>query len=236
MATAIFAGGCFWCTEAVMQALKGVGNVRSGYVGGRIEHPGYEAVSTGVTGHAEAVEVTFDPATISYEQLVEVFFGTHDPTQMNRQGNDIGTQYRSIIFVADESQRQVAQAVKSRLAADNTFGAEIVTSIEPTTTFYPAETEHQNYYANNSGNPYCQAIIGPKGCKTTFKIFWTSKELTYCSVACNIARSCSTIAACAAGFTCSYTLATVPSGRTSTEERTVPKYARPRNFFSCQNP
>ncbi|MFA7286235.1 MAG: peptide-methionine (S)-S-oxide reductase MsrA [Patescibacteria group bacterium] len=165
MATALFGAGCFWCTEAVMKSLKGVTAVRSGYAGGALENPSYEAVSTGATGHAEVVEVTFDPTLLTYEQLLEVFFGTHDPTQMNRQGNDIGTQYRSVIYYSDESQQVIAEAVKKRLQEDNTFGAPIVTAIEPAGIFYPAENYHQNYYALNPGNPYCQAIISPKVAK-----------------------------------------------------------------------
>lgn len=159
---ATFGGGCFWCTEAIFRPLKGVSTVTSGYAGGRADGPSYEHVSTGRTGHAEAVRIEFDPSLVTYEQLVEVFFLTHDPTAVNRQGNDVGPQYRSVIFVHDEEQRRTAERLKARLEAEGVFDRPIVTAIEPLRNFFPAEAEHQNYYAKNAAQPYCQAVISPK--------------------------------------------------------------------------
>lgn len=160
-AEAIFAGGCFWCTEAVFQSLAGVASVESGYIGGSVPNPSYEQVCTGTTGHAEAIRIGFDPAVIGYGDLLDVFFATHDPTQLNRQGNDIGTQYRSAIFPLDADQAIEAQAAVERAGAD--WPAPIVTTIEPLAPWYPAEDYHQQYW-NGPGqrNGYCLAVIPPK--------------------------------------------------------------------------
>lgn len=153
--TATFAGGCFWCTEAIFKGLKGVEKVVSGYAGGTMPQPSYEAVSSGTTGHTEAIQITFDPNQISYETLLEVFFATHDPTTPNRQGADVGSQYRSVIFYHDAAQKRTAEKLKKEIV-----GA--VTEIIPFTNFYPAEAYHQNYYAQNLDKPYCQVVINPK--------------------------------------------------------------------------
>ncbi|MGL5838929.1 MAG: peptide-methionine (S)-S-oxide reductase MsrA [Sphingorhabdus sp.] len=161
MAEAIFAGGCFWCTEAVFKQLNGVTGVESGYIGGTIENPTYKAVCSGTTGHAEAIRIGFDPDTIGYGDLLDIFFATHDPTQLNRQGNDIGTQYRSAIFALDDDQRTEAGAAIARAQPD--WPAPIVTTIEEATTWYPAEDYHQEYWeGEGQRNPYCLAVIPPK--------------------------------------------------------------------------
>jgi len=161
METAIVAGGCFWCTEAVFRDVVGVDSVESGYIGGTLADPTYKQVCSGNTGHAEAIKVTFDPATLSYGDLLDVFMGTHDPTQLNRQGNDIGTQYRSAIFPLDEAQRAEAEAAIERANAEN--GGRVVTTIEDATTWYPAEDYHQEYWeGEGQRNPYCLAVIPPK--------------------------------------------------------------------------
>lgn len=159
--TAIFAGGCFWCVEAVFQDLVGVEKLESGYIGGHVADPTYKQVCGGDTGHAEALQVTFDPAQISYGALLDIFFVTHDPTQLNRQGNDIGTQYRSAIFPLNETQAEAARAAITRAQPD--WPSPIVTTIEDATTWYPAEEYHQQYW-NGEGqrNPYCLAVIPPK--------------------------------------------------------------------------
>jgi len=162
LAKATLAGGCFWCTEAVYAELKGVKSVTSGYIGGAMPNPTYKAVCTGQTGHAEAIEIEYDPAVVPFEKLLEVFFATHDPTTLNRQGADVGTQYRSSIFVHDDEQRRVAQEVITKLNQARIFPAPIVTLIEPATVFYPAEDYHQDYFANNPFQPYCQAVAAPK--------------------------------------------------------------------------
>ena len=162
-AKAIVAGGCFWCTEAVFLMLKGVSRVRSGYIGGHVVDPDYRTVCEGVTGHAEAVEITFDPAVLPYGTLLDVFFATHDPTTPNRQGNDVGTQYRSAIFTLDDSQK--AGAVAARERAAHIWDDPIVTEIVPASTFYEAEAYHQNYFAQNPVQPYCQVIVAPKVAK-----------------------------------------------------------------------
>ena len=162
METAILAGGCFWCTEAVFRDVVGVSEVESGYIGGTVADPTYKQVCSGTTGHAEAIRVTFDPEIISYAEILDVFMGTHDPTQLNRQGNDVGTQYRSAIFPHAEEQRREAERAIKELEASGAWDDPIVTTIEPLTTFYPAETYHQDYYARNSRQPYCQAVIAPK--------------------------------------------------------------------------
>ncbi|TSB05085.1 peptide-methionine (S)-S-oxide reductase MsrA [Sphingorhabdus contaminans] len=158
---AIFAGGCFWCTEAVFGQLKGVESVVSGYIGGNTANPTYKQVCGGATGHAEAIRITYDPSTITYADLLDIFFATHDPTQLNRQGNDIGTQYRSAIFPVDDVQRQSALEGIERASAD--WPAPIVTSIEGPATWYPAEDYHQEYWeGEGQRNPYCLAVIPPK--------------------------------------------------------------------------
>lgn len=160
--TATFAEGCFWCTEAFFQQLKGVKKVISGYSGGHVPNPSYQEVCTGTTGHAEASEIIYDPSEISYDQLLEAFWESHDPTTLNRQGNDVGTQYRSAVFYHDEMQKQKAEAYKQKLNAAGAFNAPIVTAIEPLRNFYPAENYHQDYYNNNPNQPYCQLVIRPK--------------------------------------------------------------------------
>lgn len=159
---ATFASGCFWCTEAVFKRLRGVQKVVSGYTGGQLEHPSYEKVSMGTSGHAEAVQIEYDPEGISYETLVEVFFGTHDPTTLNQQGNDVGEQYRSVIFYHSAEQRRIAEEVMHRLELEKVFTSPIVTALEPVSTFFPAEDYHQNYYDENPDQAYCQVVIDPK--------------------------------------------------------------------------
>ena len=161
-AKATFAGGCFWCTEAVYAELKGVKRVTSGYIGGQLPNPTYKQVCTGQTGHAEAIEIEYDPAVVPFAKLLEVFFATHDPTTLNRQGADVGTQYRSAIFVHDDEQRKVAEEVIMRLNQARVFPGPIVTQVAEATTFYPAEDYHQDYFANNPFQPYCQAVAAPK--------------------------------------------------------------------------
>ncbi len=160
--TAILASGCFWCTEAVLKRLKGVSSVLPGYAASKVKNPSYMQVCSGNTGAAEAVQVTFDPSIISYETLLKIFWTTHDPTTLNRQGNDVGTQYRSAVFYRDEAQHQTALAVKNSLEKDNTFKKPIVTEVSPFTNFYVAEDYHKDYYDNNRFQPYCIAVIDPK--------------------------------------------------------------------------
>lgn len=162
--TAILAGGCFWCTESVFLQLRGVSRVESGYIGGARPNPTYEQVCSGATGHAEAIRITFDPAQIAFSQLLEVFFTTHDPTTLNRQGNDVGTQYRSAIFPQSEAQAEQAAATIARLN-DEVFDGKIVTAIEDNAPFYPAEDYHQNYFNRNPENRFCSAVIPPKVAK-----------------------------------------------------------------------
>lgn len=163
--TAVLASGCFWCTEAVFRDVKGVHEVVSGYTGGVRPDPTYEQVCNGNTGHAEAVKVSYDPAQISYREILEIFFGTHDPTTLNRQGNDIGTQYRSAVFYSDEQQKQIAEETIARLTHENIFSSPIVTTLEPLGVFYPAEASHQRYFERNPDAAYCQVIISPKVAK-----------------------------------------------------------------------
>ncbi|MBK6346116.1 MAG: peptide-methionine (S)-S-oxide reductase MsrA [Bacteroidales bacterium] len=160
--TATFGGGCFWCTEAIFLQLKGVIRVESGYSGGTRPNPTYEQVCSGATGHAEVTQIVFDPAVIGFEELLEVFWKTHDPTTLNRQGADVGTQYRSVIFYHDEKQRELAESYKSKLGASGAWDNPIVTEISPFKAFYKAEDYHQNYYNNNKKAPYCTFVIGPK--------------------------------------------------------------------------
>lgn len=162
METATFAGGCFWCTEAVFLGLKGVQSVVSGYIGGKTLNPSYEEICNGDTGHAEAIQISFNPNEISFEELLEIFFATHDPTTLNRQGNDVGTQYRSEIFYHNENQKEISESYIELLTRENTFGKPIVTQVSPATLFYPAEDYHQNYYNQHQEQGYCSYIITPK--------------------------------------------------------------------------
>lgn len=159
---ATLAGGCFWCLEAVYQEVEGVEGVVSGYTGGSVANPTYRHVCSGETGHAEVVQVHFDPARISYRRILEIFFAIHDPTTMNAQGADVGTQYRSAIYVHSPEQRAAAEALVEELEAERLFDDPIVTEIEDSVEFYPAEDYHQNYYRDNSSQPYCRAVITPK--------------------------------------------------------------------------
>ena len=160
--TATFGTGCFWCTEAVFESLDGVYNVVSGYSGGQVPNPSYRAVCEGTTGHAECVQLNYDPAKISYAELLAAFFRSHDPTTLNRQGNDVGTQYRSVIFYHNDQQKQLAEQVKSELDESGAFGKPIVTEITRAETFYRAEDYHQNYFANNPEQGYCAFVVAPK--------------------------------------------------------------------------
>lgn len=163
METATFAGGCFWCTEAVFKRLKGVEEVVSGYSGGRVDDPTYEEVSSGDSGHAETIQVRFDPSIISYAQLVEIFFKLHDPTTLNRQGQDSGEQYRSVIFYHSEKQKETAQKVMEKFEKEKIYSDPIVTEINPFTKFFKAEDYHQDYYQQNRNtNSYCRIVIDPK--------------------------------------------------------------------------
>jgi peptide-methionine (S)-S-oxide reductase len=159
---ATFAGGCFWCTEAVFLELDGVKSVVSGYIGGTIANPTYEEVCSGSTGHAEAIQITFDPKKIAFEDLLEVFFATHDPTTLNRQGADVGTQYRSEVFYHDENQKKITENYIAQMTASLTFSSPIVTKFSPSPIFYPAENYHQNYYNQNKNQSYCHFVITPK--------------------------------------------------------------------------
>jgi len=162
MAQAILGGGCFWCLEAVFNDLNGVTAVLSGYAGGRIEQPSYEQVCSGATGHAEVVRITYDPQLLSYADLLRIFFTIHDPTTLNRQGGDVGTQYRSVIFVADDEERRLAEAVKAEVEAAAVWDGRIVTEIADAPAFYPAEAEHHDYFALHPGAGYCRVVIAPK--------------------------------------------------------------------------
>jgi len=160
--TAILGAGCFWCVEAIFQKLKGVISVEPGYAGGSVANPSYEAVCTGKTGHAEVAKIIFNPKIISYEQLLKVFWEIHDPTTVNRQGNDVGEQYRSVIFYTTSEQKKIAEKVKSELDKSGYYEKPIVTQIEPFIHFYEAEDYHKNYYENNKDKPYCRFVISPK--------------------------------------------------------------------------
>jgi peptide-methionine (S)-S-oxide reductase len=159
---ATLAGGCFWCLEAVYDDLKGIDSVESGYMGGNVTNPTYKQVCTGTTGHAEVIRITFDPAVISFRDLLEVFFTIHDPTTLNRQGGDVGTQYRSAIFYHSEEQRSVAGQVIAELTSQGIWEAPIVTQVTPAGTFYQAEDYHQEYFRRNSSQPYCRMVVEPK--------------------------------------------------------------------------
>lgn len=165
METATLGGGCFWCLEAIFLDLRGVERVRSGYSGGSVADPSYREVCTGTTGHAEVVQLEFEPSETSYREILEVFFAIHDPTTLNRQGADVGTQYRSVIFFHSPEQRAVAQTVREELARESIWDAPIVTELVPFSVFYPAEEYHEDYFGKNPQQPYCQAVISPKMAK-----------------------------------------------------------------------
>ena len=163
--TATLGGGCFWCLEAVFLGLRGVTSVVSGYAGGHVDRPTYKQVCGGDTGHAEVVQVRFDPAEVSYADLLRVFFTLHDPTTLNRQGADVGTQYRSVVYTHDEAQKAVVEDVRREIAASGIWDAPLVTEIAPLATFFPAEEEHHNYFARNPWSGYCRAVVAPKVAK-----------------------------------------------------------------------
>jgi len=167
--TAVLAGGCFWCLEAVYELLRGVVEVESGYAGGHVADPSYQAVCSGTTGHAEVVRVRFNPAEISYRDLLNVFFTIHDPTTLNRQGADVGTQYRSAIYYGSPEQRETAESVIAELTEQRLWDAPIVTEVTPLDVFYPAEDYHREYYRRNQYQPYCQVVIAPKVAKARSK-------------------------------------------------------------------
>jgi len=171
METVTLAGGCFWCLEAVFQQLKGVTKVTSGYAGGTVPNPSYEAVCTGRTGHAEVVQIEFDPAGVSYRELLDVFFVIHDPTTLNRQGVDEGTQYRSAVFYHSSQQKQVAEVMIAELEAGKVWDDPIVTEVVPLDAFYPAEEYHRDYFRRNPGQSYCRAVIAPKVAKLRKQYF-----------------------------------------------------------------
>jgi peptide-methionine (S)-S-oxide reductase len=158
-------GGCFWCTEAMFSQLKGVGNIEPGYSGGELENPTCEEVSTGTTGHAEVAQITFDPNVISFKESLQVFFSTHDPTTLNRQGSDIGSQYRSVIFYRDNHQKEIAEQVIKNLSEEKIFDAPIVTQVEPLKIFYKAEDYHREFFKRHPEQPYCRVVIAPKVAK-----------------------------------------------------------------------
>ncbi len=160
--TCVLAGGCFWCMEAIFQDINGIINVESGFSGGHVQNPTYKEVCTGNTGHAESVRITYDPSVISFSAILDLFFSMHDPTSLNRQGEDVGTQYRSEIFYMNEDQKHIAENFIKNLENNKTFNRPIVTKIEKFTAFYPAEDYHRNYYKNNSEQPYCKYVISPK--------------------------------------------------------------------------
>ena len=162
MEIATFAGGCFWCTEALFLEVKGVEKVVSGYIGGTVKNPSYREISTGTTGHAEAIQITFNPKEVAFEDLLEMFFGTHDPTTLNRQGADVGTQYRSEVFYHSQEQKDKVEKYIELLEKEKLYSNPIVTKVSSATIFYPAEDYHQNYYNQNSGQGYCQMVIAPK--------------------------------------------------------------------------
>ncbi len=159
---AFLGGGCFWCVEAAIKQINGAESVRSGYMGGHVANPSYQQVCSGKTGHVEIAEITFDPAVVSYGDLLHIFFTLHDPTTLNRQGNDVGEQYRSVIFYRDEAQKKAAEEVMAELTREKVFDKPIVTAVEPASTFYVAEDYHQDYFANNPAQPYCMFVVAPK--------------------------------------------------------------------------
>jgi peptide-methionine (S)-S-oxide reductase len=168
---ATLAGGCFWCTEAVFSIIKGVDKVDPGYTGGSVPNPTYEQVSTGTTGHAETAQITFDANVISFREILEIFFATHDPTTLNRQGPDVGTQYRSAIFYHNQEQKEIAEQVIDELNREKIWDSPIVTQVEPLKVFYPAETYHKDYFKKHPNEPYCQAVITPKIAKLQKRFF-----------------------------------------------------------------
>ena len=174
--TAVFGGGCFWCTEAIFQRLRGVESVESGYTGGRLPNPTYEQVSLGNTGHAEAIKIEFDPSIIKYTDLLNVFFATHDPTTLNRQGADVGEQYRSAVFYTSSEQKKEARDFIQKLAYEEIYTDPIVTEISQLDKFYPAESYHQRYYDQNQNKTYCQVVINPKVAKLRQKFAALLKE------------------------------------------------------------
>ncbi len=176
MNEATFGAGCFWCVEAIFQDLKGVLSVESGYTGGNIKNPSYKEICTGLTGHAEVIKIEFDSTIISYDNLVRIFYVAHDPTTLNRQGNDVGTQYRSAIFYQNADQLRIAKAVTKEISDQGIFEDPIVTSFEPLVDYYPAEKYHQNYYKDNPNQGYCRAIIEPKVRKFREKYFELLKK------------------------------------------------------------
>jgi peptide-methionine (S)-S-oxide reductase len=176
---ATLASGCFWCTEAIFKIVKGVEQIDPGYTGGAVPNPSYEAVSSGKTGHVEAVQLTFDPSVISFKEILEIFFATHDPTAVNRQGPDVGTQYNSIIFYHDETQKATALTLIDELTKEEIWDKPIVTRVAPATTFYAAETYHRDYYAKHPENAYCQQVITPKIVKLQQKYYSKLKPVTY---------------------------------------------------------
>ncbi|MDX1646004.1 MAG: peptide-methionine (S)-S-oxide reductase MsrA [Longimicrobiales bacterium] len=162
---ATLGGGCFWCLEAVFELVDGVSRVKSGYAGGHVADPTYRQVCTGTTGHAEVVQVEFDPDVVSYAELLEIFFGIHDPTTVDRQGNDVGSQYRSVIFTHSERQEETARMIRAALEREGPWKDPIVTEIGPLDTFYPAEDDHDEYFRRNTSQPYCQVVVAPKVAK-----------------------------------------------------------------------
>jgi len=166
---AIFGGGCFWCTEAVFQMLKGIISVMPGYSGGTTENPTYEQICSGATGHVEVIRIEYDPNLVAFRDLLTIFFGSHDPTSVNRQGNDVGSQYRSVIFYTTSEQKEETEKFIREINDSNAVGKPIVTAVEPLIKFYVAESYHKDYYANNRGNPYCEIIINPKLAKVQEK-------------------------------------------------------------------
>ena len=160
--TATLGGGCFWCLEAVFEELAGVEEIESGYTGGHVEYPSYDQVCTGETGHAEVVRLTFDPQVISYREILEIFFSVHDPTTRDRQGADVGTQYRSAVFYHTDEQRSLTEEIIAELDREDVFDAPVVTEVAPAAAFYAAEEHHRSYYSRNSGQSYCQVVIAPK--------------------------------------------------------------------------
>ncbi|SNS69777.1 peptide-methionine (S)-S-oxide reductase [Ekhidna lutea] len=173
MEKATFGSGCFWCTEAMFQRLKGVSNVKSGYTGGNLVNPTYKDICSGQSGHAEVIQFEFDPSIISFDELLEVFWNTHDPTTLNRQGNDVGSQYRSAIFYHNEKQKELAEAYKMKLDESDIWNDPIVTEISPLGVFYPAEVDHDDYYNQNRSQPYCNFVVAPKVEK--FKMVFSDK-------------------------------------------------------------
>lgn len=170
---ATLAGGCFWCLEAVYDQLRGVVSVESGYMGGKVDNPSYRAVCTGTTGHAEVVQITYNPAEVSFQDLLDVFFVIHDPTTLNRQGNDVGTQYRSAVYYHSAEQKAVAEQVIAALNAEHRWNNPIVTEVTAASKFYVAEDYHQEYFANNASQPYCQVVVAPKVAK--FRKYYMEK-------------------------------------------------------------